>query len=138
MTITVMPGADLLTTAEACQQLRISRMTLWRYVKDGRISPIRLSPRAVRYRPEDLDAITIDHIDNDAETIRTAFQFLAERHAEEQRPLCPSCGKRRVNRGASQCTWCQQNHETQLLHKRRWWDANGNTWRDQRREEANG
>ena len=45
----------LLTPAEACAYLRISRRTLQRLASEGRIVEVRLSERIVRYYRHDLD-----------------------------------------------------------------------------------
>lgn len=44
----------LYTALEACAYLRISRMTLHRLTRSGRITPVRVYNRCIRYRPEDL------------------------------------------------------------------------------------
>jgi excisionase family DNA binding protein len=44
---------DLLTEAEAARVLRISRMTLYRMRKDGRINAVRIG-RRILYRRTDL------------------------------------------------------------------------------------
>jgi excisionase family DNA binding protein len=50
-------GKDLLSTAEACAYLRIGKTTLRQYIADGRIHPIRLGPKLLRFDPADLDAL---------------------------------------------------------------------------------
>lgn len=124
----------MLTTAETCQLLRCSRRTLNNYINRGRITPVRISQRRNLYRYTDLEQL-LQPEQSDAEIIRQALQSIAEHHADEQRPLCPDCGRRRVNRGQSICTYCQQNREAQLEHKRRWWEAHGNDNRARRRQE---
>jgi predicted site-specific integrase-resolvase len=37
------------STKEACGILKISKQTLFRYVRQGKLNPIRLSPRANRF-----------------------------------------------------------------------------------------
>lgn len=44
----------LITPAEACETLRLSRQTLWRFVRDGRLTAYRLGA-AVRYDAEALE-----------------------------------------------------------------------------------
>src|SRR5579884_2076823 len=46
--------ADLLTIAEAARWLRVSTVTLHRWLKTGRLPAYRIGPRAVRIRREDL------------------------------------------------------------------------------------
>lgn len=53
------------------------------------------------------------------------LEYLAESWATEERSLCPNCGKRRIARTASMCSYCIENWENQLLWKRRWWAAHG-------------
>ena len=48
---------DLLTTAEACAYLRISKTTLRQYIADGLIHPLRLGPKNLRFDPRDLDGV---------------------------------------------------------------------------------
>lgn len=122
-----------LTTAEACQRLRISRTTLWRLVQAGKLHPVRITATKTLYSSSEVDRLANADPGDDLATIRAAYAFLAERHAEERRPICPSCGKRRVNQGASLCTWCVEQHELQLHHKRVWWDKHGQDNRLQRR-----
>jgi excisionase family DNA binding protein len=128
---------NLLTTSQACATLNISRATLYRYIAAGRITPIRLSNRAVRYDPAELRRFVVASTAwTDPAVIVAAMTLIAEEQAEEQRPLCPKCGRRRVNRGGSLCTWCVEQHEVQLLHKRNWWDEHGNDWRRERKATA--
>lgn len=67
-----------------------------------------------------------------ATVVAAALEALAEQWAEDDRPLCPNCGQRRIAKGASLCTWCHQSHEAELLHKLNWWRKNGQQWREQR------
>lgn len=94
-------------------------------------------PARQRLTPDELlDAaqarITIDGYDP-AAVLGAALEYMAETWAEEERPLCSTCGRRRVGRGRSECLWCEQNREAMLLHKRRWWNSHGNEWRAERR-----
>jgi len=77
------------------------------------------------FEAEEIERLKTELRDPSKAIVRSAMQRLAERQAEEDRPLCPSCTKRRVNRGASLCTPCQEQHELQLAHKRKWWNAHG-------------
>lgn len=122
---------DLLTTAETCEQLRISRMTLFRWATEGRIAPIRLSARANRWRRADVEALCV--VDDSAVVLRGALELLAEEHANEKRVLCPGCGHRRVNPGGDLCTPCDEQTKLQLSHKRKWWDANGAAAKERQR-----
>ncbi len=40
---------------EAAEYLGIARSTIWLYAKQGRLNPIRLSPRITVFKREDLD-----------------------------------------------------------------------------------
>lgn len=128
----------VLTTAETCAVLKISRKTLNRWVDRGLLAPIRLTARTNRFYVRDVDRLLAERsaTSADAAVIRGALELLAEQHAEDQRPLCPSCVKRRVNRSGSLCTWCEQNAEAQLLHKRNWWERKGSAQRSERRAAA--
>lgn len=123
----------LLTTAETCAILRCTRRTLNRLVADARLTPIRPNSRRTLYDQADIEHYILNKTLDVAPIILQALQLMAEQQAAESRPLCPGCGKRRVNRGASLCTWCERTHETQLLHKRTWWESHGNEWRSERK-----
>lgn len=45
---------DVLTPDETCQILKISRVSLWRMVRDKRIPVLRLSRRLKRFRRSDI------------------------------------------------------------------------------------
>ncbi len=47
----------LITSREVCARLDICRSTLDRLVRQGRIRPVRLGPRCVRYEPAAVDAL---------------------------------------------------------------------------------
>jgi excisionase family DNA binding protein len=48
---------DLLTIAEATRLLRVSRVTLHRWLRDGRLPAYHVGPKAVRIRRADLAAV---------------------------------------------------------------------------------
>ena len=48
---------DLLTTAEAAKLLKVSPVTILRWLKQGRLPAYRLGPRAVRIRRADVQAL---------------------------------------------------------------------------------
>ena len=50
------PAAAVARTLDACHYLNVSRSTLHRLVKDGRIRQVQIGVRAVGYRYTDLDA----------------------------------------------------------------------------------
>lgn len=52
------PTEDLLTPKEACQLLRVTSTTLWRYAKDGKIKPIGIGAKRYYKRSELLEALT--------------------------------------------------------------------------------
>jgi excisionase family DNA binding protein len=45
------------TIAEACEAARVSRMTLHRFMQDGRLPVIRHSPRCIRIKREELEKL---------------------------------------------------------------------------------
>ena len=56
---------DLLTTAEAAKLLKVSTVTLRRWIKQGRLPAYHVGPRKVRIRREDLTkALTPTHQEN--------------------------------------------------------------------------
>lgn len=46
---------DLLTTTEACQMLRVSRMTLHRLVQAGELRRVRVRARCVRFQRREVE-----------------------------------------------------------------------------------
>ena len=50
------PAAAVARTLDACHYLNVSRSTLHRLVKDGRIRQVQIGPRARGFRYADLDA----------------------------------------------------------------------------------
>ena len=52
----VTPAAAIARPLAACAYLSISRTTLHRLVKDGKLKPVQIGARAVGYRYTDLDA----------------------------------------------------------------------------------
>ena len=46
--------ADLLTRAEAAERLKVSRVTIQRWIRQGRLQSYKVGPRAVRIRADDL------------------------------------------------------------------------------------
>ncbi len=51
------PDGDLLTMAEAAEALKVSQVTVARWLKQGRLPSYRLGPRAVRIRRADLAVV---------------------------------------------------------------------------------
>mgnify|MGYP002078601524 FL=1 len=47
---------QLLRLSEVADRLQVSRSTVRRIVKEGRLRTVRVSPRSVRVRPQDLEA----------------------------------------------------------------------------------
>lgn len=50
--------SEILTPLQVCKLLSISRVTLWRLVKENHIPVIRLSRRLNRFRREDILALS--------------------------------------------------------------------------------
>ena len=53
----IAPEADLLTVPEAAAALKVSPVTVSRWLRQGRLPAYRLGPRAVRIRRADLAAV---------------------------------------------------------------------------------
>ncbi|CAA9580482.1 MAG: hypothetical protein AVDCRST_MAG49-4711 [uncultured Thermomicrobiales bacterium] len=51
--------SDLLTIPEAAEVLKVSAVTVSRYLKQGRLPAFRVGPRAVRIRRADLDRVLL-------------------------------------------------------------------------------
>jgi excisionase family DNA binding protein len=49
---------EVLTPRQVCELLSITRTTLWRLVRDGRLPVIRLSRRTKRFRKTDILALS--------------------------------------------------------------------------------
>jgi excisionase family DNA binding protein len=54
-------AADLLTVAEAAKALRVSTITIHRWVKQGRLTAYRVGPRAVRISGSELTRLLAPH-----------------------------------------------------------------------------
>jgi predicted DNA-binding transcriptional regulator AlpA len=136
-TMTTDPEVRLLSTFEVCELLHISRSTLTRRIEAGDLVPVKLSSRANRFRLVDVVAFIQDLTGPGRDTtVEAALILMAEEQAAERRPLCPACGKRRVNRGASECSWCTQRAEDERRQKRQWWTEHGSEQRAERAREA--
>ncbi|MHB8574039.1 MAG: helix-turn-helix domain-containing protein [Dehalococcoidia bacterium] len=55
--MTAIDAVEFLTVAEAAKLLRVSTVTMHRWLKQGRLPAYHVGPRAVRIRRQDLDAI---------------------------------------------------------------------------------
>lgn len=51
-----------LSISEAAEQLQVHPRTLRRYIRDGKLNVLRLSPQVVRIRAEDIEAFLTDNI----------------------------------------------------------------------------
>jgi len=49
--------SEWLTKAEAAETLKVSQITVSRWIKQGRLAASRVGPRAIRIRRSDLDAV---------------------------------------------------------------------------------
>ncbi len=52
-------GSEWLTVAEACGYLRVTRATLYRWARQGRVRLYRLGVRTTRVRRSDLDRMAL-------------------------------------------------------------------------------
>jgi excisionase family DNA binding protein len=50
-----MVDESLLTLQEAADKLGISKVTLWRWIKDGKLTAVKLSRRIVYVRKDEID-----------------------------------------------------------------------------------
>lgn len=55
-----MDGIDLIPLAEVRERLRISKATLWRWIKDGKLTTVKLSERKIYVREEELNRFIRD------------------------------------------------------------------------------
>ncbi len=51
--------SDLLTVAQVCRAYGVSRTTLWRWIRDGRLAADRLGPRSLRIRRGDVERLLV-------------------------------------------------------------------------------
>lgn len=49
-------GENLLTVKEVMERLKVSRATLYRFIDQGRLNPLKMGEKAVRFRETDIDA----------------------------------------------------------------------------------
>jgi excisionase family DNA binding protein len=75
---------DLITVKEAAQELRVSPVTIRRYIKSGRLRCIRLG-RTIRLRREDVEgiagpALRVEDDDEQLARIQAGFRRQAERN----------------------------------------------------------
>src|SRR3954470_21351879 len=54
-------AADLLTVAEAAKALKVSPITVHRWLKQGRLTAYRVGPRAIRISRSELTRILVPH-----------------------------------------------------------------------------
>jgi excisionase family DNA binding protein len=54
---TTLPLTPLLTSAQAAELLSLDPYTIRRMASDGRLPVVRLSPRSLRFRVEDVEAL---------------------------------------------------------------------------------
>ena len=47
----------LLTPKKVCEILSISKTTLYKLIKEGKLTPIKLTPKATRFSMEDIEAL---------------------------------------------------------------------------------
>jgi predicted site-specific integrase-resolvase len=62
--------AELLTATEAAQVLRVSRETVWRYWRVGRLDRVEFNPRVHRYTRASIDRLIAEatrHGDSEAD-----------------------------------------------------------------------
>jgi excisionase family DNA binding protein len=55
-----MTDDNLITLSEVADRLGISRVTLWRWIKDGKLASVKLSKRTVYVREEELERFIRD------------------------------------------------------------------------------
>lgn len=128
------PDDELLTTAEVCLLLRVSRTTVWALAASGRLPAIRIGHRTVRYRRVDIDELC-------ATGAASVDPDVLARLAEQRRMAtgvanpCSRCGQREADTAdeLGRCCHCIDQRERELAGKRDWWARNGKAWRDARK-----
>lgn len=128
--------------------LRVHRVTVLRWVRDGRLlayvmpGPIRRAA-TVRIPVENVRKLLTDQGHGLADELA---EWMERRETERAPSLCPRCGRRSIDATSSAgwCTGCtveaqiaeDERREREKARQRRWWTANGAAWRQQRREAA--
>ena len=50
-----MEETDLIPLKDVPKFLKVSKVTLWKWIKDGKVATVRLSPRKIYIRKEELE-----------------------------------------------------------------------------------
>lgn len=134
-----------MTPTEVAALLRVHRVTVLRWIRDGRLDaamvggPVRTTRR-----------IAVDEvrrlINGDNGLAGELADWMNRREMERAPDLCPRCGRRSIDptSAAAWCTVCtteaqiadDQRHEREKARQRAWWTSHGQQWREQRREAA--
>src|SRR4051812_44300903 len=81
-------NAELLTIAEAANALKVSTITIHRWLKGGRLTAYRVGPRVVRIRRSELSRILSPHHGEDVspmpEIVRSAADIVVLPPSQEQ------------------------------------------------------
>ena len=113
---------SLRTTKQVARELRLVPRTVRRLVAAGELSPhpnLHGPNGDSLFDPDDIEALRQRRqagrtlAQEDAEIIRGALAYITE---NEQRPLCPRCLSREVNRRADFCTPCDEQHRIWVAH----------------------
>lgn len=113
-------ASDLLTVKEAANLLRVSPMTIKRYLKQGRLQAYQVGPRAIRIRKDDLQAVMQPTAAREGTSLKERIKFtpptpeeLARRQAlgakilalRETRSIAPLTAADLVHLAREESTW---------------------------------
>lgn len=75
---------ELLTIREAADFLRVSEVTISRWIKQGRLPALRVGPRAIRIRRDDLDELITESVDPGTTSDPTTYGLKLRRLTDEE------------------------------------------------------
>lgn len=78
-------NSDLLTRGQVAKRLNVCRHTIARLTKKGRLRPIYINSRLVRYRREDVDRLISGCSPDNHEVPESADREFAKRHTVAKR-----------------------------------------------------
>jgi excisionase family DNA binding protein len=138
-----------MTPKTAAKVLSVGRSSVYRWIADGTLPSVRIAG-AVRIPTDQLEK-RLAEMPAATDAVTEMFQRLVDfevRRGDDRSSLCPRCAAHPIS-AKSPFGWCvgctndrqteeSVAHEREKARQRAWWDANGKTWREQRRKAASG
>jgi predicted site-specific integrase-resolvase len=66
-------NSTLVTRHEAARALRVSNRTIARYEQAGRLNPVRLSSRCIRYRSDEVESLIDSSVTHRTSTSKKSY-----------------------------------------------------------------